>query len=77
MSAKIPFEKFRVLVSGEHYAHFTVSVQPAHWSHQAFGEDSEIQRQRQFIHDAIREKLEREQGEESLSSESFQKKGKE
>ena len=65
MDAKIPFETFRVLVSGEHYAHFTVSVQPAYWSRQAFGEDAEIQRQRQFIYDAIREKISREQGEEA------------
>lgn len=64
MNAKIPFEKFRVLATGEHYAHFTVSVQPAYWSRQAFGEDSEIQKQRLFIHDAIKEKIEREQGEE-------------
>ena len=64
MNTKIPFETFRVLVSGEHYAHFTVSVQPAYWSRQAFGEDAEIQRQQRFIQDAIKEKIEREQGEE-------------
>lgn len=63
ISMSVPFEKYRVLVSGDHYAHSTISVQPAYWSRQAFGEDSEIQRQRQFIQDAIQEKIEREQSE--------------
>jgi hypothetical protein len=60
MSIRIPFESFRVLATGEPYAFFQVSVQPAYWSRQGFGEDSEIQKQRKFIQDAIREKIERE-----------------
>jgi hypothetical protein len=61
MSTKIPFEHFRVLATGDPYAFFQVSVQPAYWSRQAFGEDAEIQGQQKFIQDAIREKIEREQ----------------
>jgi hypothetical protein len=60
MSANVPFETFRVLTVGDPYAFFQVSVQPAFWARQGFGEDSEIQKQRRFIQDAITEKIERE-----------------
>jgi hypothetical protein len=63
MNTKIPFEKFRVLATGEPFAVFQVSVQPALWSRQAPGDDS-VEKQCRFISDAIREKIEREQGEE-------------
>jgi hypothetical protein len=60
MSAKLPFEEFRVAVSGEHHVCFVVAVLPTHWRYSEVGDDS-VERQRKFIHDAIREKIEREQ----------------
>jgi hypothetical protein len=54
-----PFQEFRVTVSGEHHACFVVVVQPTHWRHSAFDDDS-VEQQRRFIESAIREKIERE-----------------
>ena len=54
-----PFDRLYVQAAGEHSVHFVVGVQPAFWSQR--GEDIQIEKQRQFIEAAIREKIQKEQ----------------